>query len=390
VTFKAQGFKSRGGGPPPNEDDYNRWMTQSWVPPFLVSFVVVFIYTVFCYLHLLPQWSYLRGSPRDSLSDPNVRPGSHSEVLGVTVSFHVFFLLFILSYVRSMITDAGSIPVIGRRDRKKWENGNFKISPQDDARVRKMITQIKFKLEAPDIDFLRGLPVVERKQKNGQHRFCAECGLFKPDRCHHCSVCGQCILRMDHHCPWISNCVGFHNYKFFLLLLLYGILCSGMVLVTMFPRFLKVFKPILDVSTFLRVDIPVTIAMVISLFVCTALGMFFCFHIYLTVNALTTIEFREKKNNEDKFVKHRWRIAHVKYDIGPLTNFNHIFGPLYMWLLPLRPPYSHKVDGTYSTHPLRARDPNEQESDTESDLEDHDDLDHAPRHAAETRGQRQP
>lgn len=58
---------------------------------------------------------------------------------------------------------------------------------------------------------------------------CRTCTVQKPARSKHCVVCDQCVLKFDHHCIWINQCVGYHNYKWFLsflilhaLLTLYG------------------------------------------------------------------------------------------------------------------------------------------------------------------------
>ncbi|EGF99808.1 uncharacterized protein MELLADRAFT_94100 [Melampsora larici-populina 98AG31] len=44
---------------------------------------------------------------------------------------------------------------------------------------------------------------------------------LKPPRAHHCRICGVCWLKYDHHCPWINQCVGLHNERYFLLFLVY-------------------------------------------------------------------------------------------------------------------------------------------------------------------------
>lgn len=50
---------------------------------------------------------------------------------------------------------------------------------------------------------------------------------WKPDRAHHCRICDTCVYRMDHHCQFINNCVGFGNQKLFFLFLAYSILAAA-------------------------------------------------------------------------------------------------------------------------------------------------------------------
>lgn len=175
---------------------------------------------------------------------------------------------------------------------------------------------------------------IERDHK-GEIRKCKKCGKIKPDRSHHCSRCNRCILKMDHHCPFLANCIGFSNYKFFILFLFYTVVFG---FITIAAGGYHIYANVGEGSNhnYKHLDYYIIAATAFALVALLLFIPFLWMHIRLIFRNLTTIEHLEK----------RTRYANP-FGLRFSGNFVEVFGnnPL-LWFLPV---WSSKGDGLMFT-----------------------------------------
>ncbi|XP_074582473.1 putative protein S-acyltransferase 15 [Curcuma longa] len=184
-------------------------------------------------------------------------------------------------------------------------------------------------------------PETEDPLKFGESlKYCDKCSIYKPPRAHHCRVCRRCVLKMDHHCAWISNCVGYANYKPFIICVFHAAMASIYSMVVFFINTLENHHNFEGVYTKIFYVLFGSLISLLSLALSTLLG----WHIYLLTHNITTIEYRiavramwlAKKSGQ----KHRHR-----FDLGVYKNLSMILGPnILKWLWPTAT--GHLKDGT--------------------------------------------
>ncbi|NP_001017129.1 palmitoyltransferase ZDHHC20 [Xenopus tropicalis] len=236
---------------------------------------------------------------------------SNAEKAVYMVIFHLLFIMFIWSYWKTIFS------------RPANPSKEFCLSKSDkelyEREERQEFQQEILKRAAKD------LPIYTTTGTRAI-RYCDRCQLIKPDRCHHCSTCDVCVLKMDHHCPWVNNCVGFSNYKFFLLFLMYSLLYCLFIAATVLQYFIK----------FWTNELPDTRAKFHVLFLFFVAAMFFIsilslfsYHCWLVGKNRSTIEaFRAPlfRNGPEK----------DGFSLGFSKNLREVFGDeKKYWLLPM-------------------------------------------------------
>uniref|UniRef100_A0AAG5D5A2 Palmitoyltransferase n=1 Tax=Anopheles atroparvus TaxID=41427 RepID=A0AAG5D5A2_ANOAO len=186
----------------------------------------------------------------------------------------ILFIFTLSSLFRTAFSDPGIIP---------------RASQDEAAYIEKQI-EVPNSLNSPTYRPPPRTKEVFVKGQTVKLKYCFTCKIFRPPRASHCSLCDNCVDRFDHHCPWVGNCVGKRNYRFFYMFIVSLAFLAVFIFsctTTHLVMLLKEDNQFIDVVK--RTPSSVIIAVICFCSVWSVIGLA-GFHTYLTTSDQTTNE----------------------------------------------------------------------------------------------------
>ncbi|XP_053661961.1 uncharacterized protein LOC128711121 [Anopheles marshallii] len=186
----------------------------------------------------------------------------------------ILFIFTLSSLFRTAFSDPGIIP---------------RASQDEAAYIEKQI-EVPNSLNSPTYRPPPRTKEVFVKGQTVKLKYCFTCKIFRPPRASHCSLCDNCVDRFDHHCPWVGNCVGKRNYRFFYMFIVSLAFLAVFIFsctTTHIVMLLKEDTQFIDVVK--RTPSSVIIAIICFCSVWSVIGLA-GFHTYLTTSDQTTNE----------------------------------------------------------------------------------------------------